>query len=314
MGWLLTNTPQRRSLPQARRRQPHQPWDPQRTLKGLVFLGAMSCAVSIVFIWRYAEDRLAAYTAALDGACAQVFYPDRIELADAPPWMSPAVRQTLTGLIAQQIDANPFGHNSLKQAVFVLSTNPWVERVNKLERVHPGRLRVYAQYRQPIAVVEGRDGYHLVDHQATRLPGRYLKQQVAHLRLPVIVGVSFAPPHPGQRWRGRDLQAALGLAQTLSDQPYLGQIQSIDASDRDTRNRIRLLLHTDRGLVRWGLPPGQEQGLEPAAEIKKQRLALVYRQRGAIDAGGKVVDLFGPAVFVHQPMPLSATTGAYGLR
>jgi len=30
-------------------------------------------------------------------------------------------------------------------------------------------------------------------------------------------------------------------------------------------------------------------------------LADVYRQRGAIDAGGKIVDVFGAAIFVHQP-------------
>ena len=53
-------------------------------------------------------------------------------------------------------------------------------------------------------------------------------------------------------------------------------------------------------MIRWGLPPGDEQTIEPDASVKKQWLANVYKTyRGSVDAGGKVVDVYGAAVFVH---------------
>ena len=71
-------------------------------------------------------------------------------------------------------------------------------------------------------------------------------------------------------------------------------------SERDSQNRIRLVLKTRTGMVRWGLPPGQEQPIESDASVKKQWLATVCKTyRGQVDAGGKIVDVYGAGVFVH---------------
>lgn len=301
MGWFLSTHKSHKNKRTSRARtSPATPqqWDPQRTLQGLKFLSITAALIGIVVGWHYSEHFLTHYTAATH---ATTITAQHVELADAPPWMSPMLRGDLRHLIAGQIDHNTLDPHNLERAAFVLGDSPWVRRVGRIQRTGHDQVKVYAQYRQPVATVQGIDGYHLVDDQGVRLPGLYLKHQLPQLGLPLIEGVSLQPAHIGEVWPGNDLQAGLALVNILATQPYRDQIHGIDVSKRDTRGRILLVMHTQKGMVRWGLPPGQEESIEPAAAIKAKWLSDVDRQRGAIDAGGKIVDVYGPAIFVHQP-------------
>jgi hypothetical protein len=308
MRWFLSQ-PKTRSRSRSSNRYgaaPPREWDPRRTLRGLRYLGiAVAVGVSI-FGWSSAESYLARYATARAEVPAS---GDRVILMDAPLWMNQVWQDDLRRLVAAQVDrsvrlsdhGSVLDNQDLQRAAFVLSQNPWVRQVHRIERYGGGRVRVWALYREPVAVVEGRDGYHLVDAQAVRLPGLYLRHQLAQLTLPLIVGVASAPSHEGAVWAGGDLIAGLSLVRCLGEQPYIDQIRNIDVSGRDSHGRVHLVLHTDAGVVRWGLSPVEEQSIEPSGATKAMWLAEVYRQRGRIDAGGKIVDLFGPAVFVHQP-------------
>ena len=153
-----------------------------------------------------------------------------------------------------------------------------------------------------MAVIEARDGYHLVSPDGVRLPGLYRAEQLRLLNVPAIVGVNSAPPQTGRVWPGSDVQAGLALVRHLAGEPWTSQIEAIDVGRRDSRNRLRLVIHTDDGQVRWGLPPGQAQPVEPSARTKLQWLRRVaQRHDGQIDAGGKVVHLYGATVQVSQP-------------
>ncbi len=292
MNWFQGKN--KRKRPSRSRSTSHQPWDPQRTLVGLKVLALVAVVTAVVAGWGYAERRLGAYAAELSGPTVYV------DLTDAPSWMNPILLDELRRTVANQVGRDPLDNDGLQRAALALSANPWIERVGRVQRCHTGVVRVYAQYRQPVAVVQGRDGYHLVSDQGVRLPGLYLSHQLDQLALPLIVGTSQAPGREGEVWPGADLHAGLSLVALLQDQSYWYQVRQVDVGHRDARGRMRLVMRTGEGVVRWGFPPGDERAIEPPALTKKRWLGEVYRQRGSIDAGGKIVEVFGPAVFVHQ--------------
>ncbi len=307
MGWFLGKKKTKRRTRQSPAAWSPRPWEPRRTLGRLKLVLIAAAAVGVGFGWVHGQRYLKAYTAR---GMATGVDASRVELVDAPSWMNPIVYQELCQSVADQVYQDPFDHDGLERAVLVLSVSPWVERVNRVRRSSDGRLLVEAVYRAPVAVVEGRDGYHLVSRDGVRLPGLYLRGQLAELGLPVVVGVAQAPAQAGQVWPGGDLRAGLDLVHLLNGQPYVKQISCVDVSGRDAQGRIRLLLRTAQGMVRWGLPPGMEQVIEPDAQTKLSRLNEVYRQRGVIDAGGKVVDVYGATVFVRQPYDSDTRLGA----
>lgn len=299
MGWFLT----RKKATTSKRRKPAVPvrpdWDPQRTLAAVRTLVSITVVVGLGAGWYYGQQHLRRY---VSHHASVLVTPQQVDLVNAPPWMSPRLREEIQAQVAGRISPDPLDQSGLAQASAILRINPWVASVQQLHRVPSGRVQVVAQYRQPIALVVHGEGYHLVDVQGVRLPGVYQQSHVKALKLPVITGVSATPGDPGRVWPGQDLQAGLSLVQLLGGESYMPQVSAIDVGQRDARGRIRLALHTHAGgVVHWGLPPGQEQAVESPAATKKRWIASLNQQRGSIDAGGKVVSLYGAAVFVHTP-------------
>lgn len=258
-----------------------------------VMLGA-----GVLVGWNTAEHYLTNYVAEHRAAQAK---SEQVALAHVPAWMSTGLQAELRQTVALPVGENPLDGDDLTTAAAHLQANAWVEAVREVRRLPGGRVVVDATYRQPMAVVEGRDGYHLVDGRGVRLPGLYLSHQLKELDLPLVTGVTDAPHRVGEVWPGDDLQAGIALGRLLRTQPYREQIVSVDVGSRDSLGRVRLVIRTETGQVRWGLPPGEEKTIEPPMEAKLQRLAQVYRERGQIDAGGRMVDIYGADVFVHQP-------------
>lgn len=276
-------------------------WDPQRTLRGLKVLGVAAALIAFLIGWWWTECSLVEYTR---WARAAAVTPEGVVLADAPPWMQsyPGAAAQIATAVAERISDNPLDGPSLQAAAAALERQAWVRHVKQVRRLPGGRVEVRAVYRQPIAIVAGRAGYHLVDAEAVRLPGLYVRQQVNRLGLAVITAVASAPPGVGEPWPGEPIRAALSLVQLLAGEAYADQIIAYDVRERDERNRIHLVLYTKHGKVRWGLPPGQEQVLEERAVVKRQWLRRVAaRHSGRVDAGGQVVELFRAAIYVYQP-------------
>lgn len=300
MGWFLTRKKRksRRKRPKGGSARP-RPWNPQRTLAGLKVLTALSVALALGFGWYYGEGALRMYAGLTQSDPVSI---GDVELADAPPWMSTAVRQELAVLVASHVSNNPLDGSGLEAAANALRANPWVAHLEQVRRLARGRVQVRARYRRPFAIVQARDGYHLVDAHGIRLPGLYFRDQVDRLGLPLVTGIETAPPgRPGEPWRGDQLPAALSLIALLRDEPYADQIRAYDVSKRDARGRVRLALLTGRGMVRWGLAPGREHSVEPTATVKMRRLRELAASRGSIDAGGYIVDVYGPSIQTIRP-------------
>ena len=299
MALFLKKTRRRKRSSRPRRSLSGQrPWDPKRTLLGLRVLLAAAAVVIAVLGWRWSEQSLRRYASVHRSVPVE---SASVELSPRPSWMSDMLADDLRSLVAREVDADPMDTAGLHRAARALQNSPWVRQVWQINRPAGSRVIVRAEYRRPVALIEVTDGYRLVDGQGVCLPGLYLKHQIDSVRLPVLIGVTGRTPRAGKKWSDSAVGSGLALVRLIEVEPYIDQVRAIDLGRRDTRGRMRLAMCTrDGGVVRWGLPPGQEQSIEPSAATKKQRLVEIYRRRGSIDGGGKVVDIFGADVFIHH--------------
>lgn len=299
MGWFLSkNAGKKKPKKTAKTAKAAKPWDPRRTLAGLQVLLACGLVGGTVLGWKRLEDGLSGYAKEHQVLPREV---DQVVLVDMPLWMTPKLQRDMRAIVAVEISGNPLDNTGLQNAVRSLAANPWVKQVDHVRRLTDGTVEVNATFREPVAKVETSDGYILVDIEGVRLPVQYTPAEARRLVLPALVGVKTPPAREGKPWPSEELQAGLKLVKLLQAEPYLSQVEAFDVSERDPRGRIRLKLLTRNGMVRWGLPPGEEKSIETDAKTKKTWLAQIYKSRGLIDAGGKVVDVYGGAVFIHEP-------------
>lgn len=299
MSWFLF---EKKKRPRSTRRTSKptstaKAWDPQRTLMGLKALSVAVVLVAGAYGWSRSERYLTRYVT--DSRHDTRIVSQDVIFDQEPAGMS-LLLEDLKEAVVEQIGVDPLRNDGLQRAAVVLARNPWVAQVHEVRRRGDGKILVSADIRQPLAVVKSADGYHLVDAKGVRLPGLYLEHQLGHMRQLLIIGVALQPGEEGEVWPGDDLQAGLALVPWLVDKPYAQQITAVDVSDHDTRGRTRLALHTAQGMVRWGLAPGCDQAVELDTAGKLLRLEHLYAQKGSIDADGKIVDIYGPAIFVHQ--------------
>lgn len=280
-------------------------WNPQSTWKGVQRLLAGVLVVAVVVGWTPARQYLSTY---VNAKRALSINPDRVVFEDAPGWMPAGFKKNMQRIVASQISAHPLDSKGLSNAVAALTNSGWARKVDSISRLD-GQVRVKAEFRQPCAFVRQEEGYRMIDTQGVMLPGLYQAKHLAMLSVPVIKGVNQISTSHGQIWPGKQVPAVLSLLRELADQPYYRQIRGIEVRQEESQDRLRLVLLTYTGQVLWGLPPGQERMIEPATATKKAWLMQVCRQsRGAIDAGGKIVEVNGPAVFVRDLPPTSTVS------
>jgi hypothetical protein len=240
-----------------------------------------------------------------------------VVMHDVPAWMSDRVVRELGLSVAGAVGTSPFDQDALQAAAGRLASSPWVRRVERIARSGNGKIDVHADYREPIALIEHRDGsgivhgYHMVDADSIRLPVVYKLEHLPKLGLPLIRGVHQAPPDAGRTWPGGDLKAGIELAEIVNRQPWSTQVRAIDVTNYGGRRyvgepQLKLLTKLDddddprnNAGVAWGRAPGDEQFYEPPTATKLANMAQLLRRYSTIDADGKVVDLFRDVVHIH---------------
>lgn len=309
MGWFLSskpNTDKAVSSKASRSKSARDEWDPDRTFRRLQAIAWIVGVLIVVTGWPIIQRHLVAYV-------GDHRTPERFEivLTDLPQWVSKFQQEKIKSLIMVTLHRNPMLVDRLNDTVDVLASDPWISKVNRVERGQDGKIHVHGEYRQPVALVKQEEGYYLVDREARWLPvfseGGAEQAYAKFTHLPVIVGVGGVAPSAGESWGGDDISAGLRMAALISDKPFTSQVRAIDVSNFDGRMnaampQLSLLTREDgQTMVRWGRPPGEESIYEPDVETKMRRLQSIYRRYGTIDAGGRIVDIFLDKVFTYTP-------------
>ncbi|MEM8782422.1 MAG: hypothetical protein AAGE65_06130 [Planctomycetota bacterium] len=268
-------------------------WDPQRTLAGLKVLGIAAAVVGAGVAWTAGQSALVGYA---QEHRSRPVTPADVTLLDAPPWVAGGkIEQRLKDDAAQRVKADPFDAQGLMDAAAVLTLDPWVAEVNQVRRTPDGVI-VEAEYREPLAMVKARDGFHIVDTQGVRLAGPAYWQALEPAGLPLITNVTVAPPGElGLPWEGAEIEAGVELVKLLKDEPFAPQILAYDVGQRDPRTgKLALVLQTDGGGVVWGRPPGDAWSVaEVSTQEKIDRLRRIAESyAGRIDMGMQTVLIY----------------------
>ncbi|MBI5367961.1 MAG: hypothetical protein HZA54_13055 [Planctomycetes bacterium] len=159
--------------------------------------------------------------------------------------------------------------------------NPWVARVVRIRKELPNRLRVQLEIRKPVAAVEQKGSYYLVDRDAVRLPGKYPRRPDLAYDVPVLIGVPTVPPAPGQAWRDAAVDAGVAVAQTLLDYELMKSMKliAIDVENVGGRKSAResevVLWAEEMVPIQWGRATVTEKFGEVPVELKMKNLQLV---------------------------------------
>ena len=190
----------------------------------------------------------------------------RVELVDAPAWMPAALRRHLREQLAPARGA--FFDADLSRRLYDRAAGlPWFRGVRHVEKELTddpdlGRIRLWAAYRRPYALVRHGTTSQYVDREGVVLPDAYVPRWQAAGEAPatflrraaapagtrlrpihyiLIDGVvAEPPPEPGQRWGGADLQAGLRLVEWIREAPYWRQVTVVDVRNHDHRQDRRL--------------------------------------------------------------------------
>lgn len=210
---------------------------------------------------------------------------DQIELAPPPP---AEFKSGAKGLLAQvrkranlpetlrllDLDLDDFGLAFAKHS-------PWVERVERVERLYPRRLIVHLRYRRPVARVEGlaMGSFQAVAQDGVLLPHDDLSEGFGS-QLVWLVGIPGArevlPGHfLGLDASGQprpDVTAALALARFFRGRAEEGRIWGIAVAG----DRRSLTVFTQRKFrVAWGRALGTES-VEELGPAEKLQILISY--------------------------------------
>ncbi|MBI3269962.1 MAG: hypothetical protein HYZ53_13130 [Planctomycetes bacterium] len=163
--------------------------------------------------------------------------------------------------------------------------NPWVARVVRIRKELPNRLRIQLEIRRPVASVEQKGNYYLVDRESVRLPGKYSRTPDVRFYIPVVVGVVSAPADPGQPWHDPAVEAGVAVAQSVIDYDLSKDVGliAIDVENVEGRKNARdseIVIWAEDVLknlvpIQWGRSPVTEKFGEVPVDLKMKNLRLV---------------------------------------
>ena len=299
MGWFLTKNakkPKKAVKKSGRGKGAKPSWDPARTLMGLKASGYAAGVVALVLGWHFMERGLDGYVSSNQPALD-------IRLKHVPSEVDQRTSDEIILALEGVISLDPLDDQSLRDAVAMLEDHPSVKRVLQVQRFRDNLIHVTAEYREPVAYVITRDGYRKVDAEGVLLPGVYEAYQTRVDGEPLVIGgvpSETEPARTGEAWAHPDLVAGIELAMLLRHESYAGQIRLIDVSQKDRYGQPRIALRTERGAVVWGQPVNSQNPTEAGAADKLQNLRNIVARTGKVDAGGKVVRIYGPQIWMDN--------------
>jgi hypothetical protein len=287
-------------------KEPKRPPLVWRVLK-VVLVAWATAAVGCGFL--YALDVFRAEVRVSPG---YVMTSDSLHLVTYPKWMTEAI---LSELDVGRLDPEfPYRFSLLDPGVCeriarAYERCPWVERVERIAkhdpRVDPDRapLEVFLKFRRPLAFVQGRDGFCLLDERGVRLPGVYAEPRLGATKFLVVTGIPALPPEPGQAWSDPAVQAALKVADVVDARREAWRLATIDMANyggrRDPRDTEIALWTANDTRIKWGKAPGPGAVIlqEKTPEEKVAYLDYVYQfLHGEVDGYLSYIDVQNEAI------------------
>jgi len=245
----------------------------------------------------------------------------RLELVGAPAWMPAGLKRHLRERLAPR--RGEFFDDDLSRRLYDRAAAlPWVRGVQRVQKgltddPDCGLIRLWAQYRQPFAVVRRGTACRFVDREGVVLPEAFVPRwrladaqpprtfvhpaeappdaRLVRMHYILIDGVAAEPPPPGQRWEGADVQAGLRLVEWIRQAPYWREVTVVDVYNHDHRRdrqfggplRPELLLKAQRArsglttIVFGSFPrPGGDYVVPPVT--KRAYLDAFVRRHGKL--------------------------------
>ncbi|MHC4130999.1 MAG: cell division protein FtsQ/DivIB [Planctomycetota bacterium] len=173
-------------------------------------------------------------------------------------------------------------------------------------------IRISANWRRPVAIIKFGTEKFYVDVELVVL------DYVPIPELPIVEVKRLAAktqiPQPGSVWQHADLAAAVDLIGLLDrmdqlvtpDKPLLYEIESIDVSNFDGRNKpgfAHIILYAkDKTEIMWGAEVGTwHRYLEASDEEKLAKLYSHYKEYGSLMNNVKYIKLNDPQQVVPRP-------------
>jgi len=232
---------------------------------------------------------------------------ESLRLVKGPAWMTPAI---VAELDVTALDPDFPDHFSLldegvsERIAAAYMRCPWVECVERIvkhdPRVDPSTppLEVFLKFRRPIAFVQARDGFYLVDDKGVRLPGAYREPHLGGMALLVIQGVNSSAPEVGRKWADAGLVAGVRVAEAVDLRRETFHLTYVDVSNvggrRDPRDTEIALFTLNDTRIKWGKPPTPEAAMlgEKTPEEKVSYLDYVFKHMdGRVDGILAYIDI-----------------------
>ncbi|MDX1564641.1 MAG: hypothetical protein R3236_04500 [Phycisphaeraceae bacterium] len=297
MGWLLRKSEEKTAAKETA--------DNESSGSMALLLGWGAVLVATAGLWAGAEQWL-------KPRIAETHQNKPLVTFEAPDWMPRELTDQLKSQIDPHLSVDPYDQASLRRISEILRQSPWIGDLERVARKADNTVHIEATFRRPVALVQSKGKWHLVDAQGHRLPN-YLSAadtrpaaKLLKLSRGAITGIARPAPPPGQRWEGEDLRAALKLVALIDRTDWADQVRRVDASNfrgRKNKSSAHLVIQTHRGgWVLWGRPPGSEGVYEPAADRKLANLRRIATAHdGRIDAAGAgwIVDLTQDGTWIH---------------
>jgi hypothetical protein len=235
--------------------------------------------------------------------------PPKVVLLNRPAWMSDLLAEQIVRAAKPLGAHSAFDHQLLVDIDRILRASPWIREVRQVRRAYeyaPGdTVEIDCDYRAPVALVQWKDGFWLVDGDGYKLPAEFTQAQLPQVMLGsdhkmnirLITNVLYPPAPTGQKWPGNDLQAGLDLVKLLYAQPWAEEVNTVDVknySNRVDANDAQLSLGTRHGtMIKWGRPinGGNDFFVEIPVQRKIDVLKRIIAQYGRIDAAQPWVDI-----------------------
>lgn len=212
-------------------------------------------------------------------------------------WLPIVERDRLEKMLARAAGGGVgLTRSPLQEVGLALMDSGWIENTPTVRWTSDGVITIEANWRVPAAAVRVGGREVIIDWTGTVLP---LDYAVGQSNQRFFEHVDAMMPDDGKPWLGTDLQDGLALLELLRDEGLLEQVDGFDLGEGADSGTIRII--TVRGAeIVWGAGPGRVRPGEVPTSQKIDRLRMLYRESGLIDAGWQVVDIRGDDILSQR--------------